>query len=90
MENGEYVVREDFLVSGANGSHNELLSVDAAKELFLREALSCPVCKTPPEQLSWIYLVISPWRSKDAEGKEGWATICDRCKLRINFFATDD
>lgn len=90
MENGEYTHREVFLVSGENRSHNGLLSVEEAKERFLMQALPCPVCKTPPEQLSWIYLVISPWISKDAEGKEGWVTTCDRCKLQINFFATGD
>jgi hypothetical protein len=90
MEDGGYTLREDFLVSGANASHNTLPLAEDAKALFLMQALPCPVCKTPPEQLSWIYVVISPWISKEAEGKEGWATICDRCKLQINFFATGD
>lgn len=90
VENGEHTLREDFLVSGANKSHNGLPSVEDAKERFLMQTLPCPVCETPPEQLSWIYLVISPWTSKEAEGKEGWVTICDRCKLQINFFATGD
>jgi hypothetical protein len=90
MENGEYTPREDCQVSGAKRTHNGLLSVEDAKGLFLMQALSCPVCKTPPQQLSWIYVVISPWINKEAEGKEGWATICDRCKLQINFFATGD
>ena len=90
MENGEHTLREDLLVSGANRSHNGLPSVEEAKERFRMQALPCPACKTPPEQLSWIFLVITPWTSKDVEGKEGWVTICDRCKLRINFFAMGD
>jgi len=87
---GEYALREDGLMSGEDRSHNGLPSVEQAKRRFLRQALPCPLCKTPPEKLSWIYLVIPPWASKNAEEKEGWLTICDRCKLQIDFFAKSD
>ena len=50
----------------------------------------CPLSKTPPEELSWIYLVIPSWAGKDTEEKEGLVTICDRCKLQIDFFAKSD
>lgn len=61
-------------------------SVEEAKKKFLPQALPCPLCKTPPEELSWVYLVIPPWACKGEHKREGWVTICDRCKLQIDFF----
>jgi len=84
--NREYSVRENCLMSSENNSQNELPSVEEAKERFLQQAMPCPLCKTPPEQLSWVYLVIPQWACKDAEETGGWMTICDRCKLQIDFF----
>lgn len=66
--------------------HRGLPSVEQAKERYLDQAMPCPLCKTPPEQLSWVYMVIPQWACKDAEQNEGWVTICDRCKIQIDFF----
>jgi hypothetical protein len=88
--NGEHALRVEWPMSGEDKRQSRLPSVEEAKEQFLHQALPCPLCKTPPEQLSWVYLVIPQWASKDTEEKEGWLTICDRCKLQINFFATGD
>jgi hypothetical protein len=76
-------------MSGEDKCHGGLPSAAEAKKRFHWQALP-PPCKTPPEQLSWIYLVIPPWAGKDAEETEGWLTICDRCKLQIDFFAKSD
>lgn len=84
--NREYSAGENCLMSSGNNSQNGLPSVEEAKEQFLQQAIPCPLCKTPPEQLSWVYLVIPQWACKDAEETEGWVTICDRCKLQIDFF----
>ncbi|MCJ7664270.1 MAG: hypothetical protein MUO24_08515 [Desulfobacterales bacterium] len=73
--NGEHAIREDCLMSGEDKRHGGLPSVAEAKRQFHWRALPCPLCKTPPEQLSWIYLVIPPWAGKDTEEKEGWLTI---------------
>jgi hypothetical protein len=86
----EYDPGEPCLTFGEDKGQNRLPSVEEAKRRFHWRALSCPLCKAPPEQLSWIYLVIPPWAGKDAEEKEGWVTICDRCKLQIDFFAKSD
>lgn len=85
--NREHALREDWPMSGEDRRQSSLPSVGEAKGRYLQQALPCPLCKTPPEQLSWVYLVIPKWASKDAEEKEGWLTICDRCKLQIDFFA---
>lgn len=83
---GEYIIQEDFLMSGEEKYRRGLPSVEKAKEKFLEQAMPCPLCKTPPEQLSWVYMVIPKWACKDAEQNEGWVTICDRCKIQIDFF----
>ena len=84
--NREYSAREHCLMSGGDTSQSGLPSVEEAKERFLQQALSCPLCKTPPEQLSWVYLVIPQWACKNEEETEGWVTMCDRCKLQVDFF----
>ena len=83
---GEFIIREEYLMSSKDKRHNGLPSVEKAKEKFLDQAMPCPLCKTPPEQLSWVYMVIPQWACKDAEQNEGWVTICDRCKIQIDFF----
>ena len=83
---GEYIIQEDFLMSKEEKYRRGLPSVEKAKEKFLGQAMPCPLCKTPPEQLSWVYMVIPEWACKDAEQNEGWVTICDRCKIQIDFF----
>lgn len=74
-------------MSGEDESHRTIPSVEEAKQKFLQQAVPCPLCKTPPEQLTWVYLVIPQWACNDAEQNEGWVTICDRCKLQVDFFA---
>ena len=87
LENGEYIAREDRMMSSEDIRRRVVPSVEEAKEKFLQYAIPCPLCKTPPEQLSWVYMVIPQWACKDAEQHEGWVTICDRCKIQIDFFS---
>ena len=84
---GEYIIQEDFLMFSEDNRRRGLPSVEKAKEKFLEQAMPCPLCKTPPEQLSWVYMVIPEWACKHAEQHEGWVTICDRCKIQIDFFS---
>lgn len=82
----DYVLRKNDMIAGDDRYMSDLPSVEEAKKKFLPQALPCPLCKTPPEELSWVYLVIPQWACKDAEEREGWVTICDRCKLQVDFF----
>jgi hypothetical protein len=59
---------------------------EEAKRRFLTQAMHCPLCKAPPERLSWIYIVIPEWACKGAAERKGWVTICDHCKLQIDIF----
>lgn len=86
QENGEHITREDCLMSTEDIHYCGVPSVEKAKEKFLQQALPCPLCKTPPEQLSWVFLVIPQWACKNLDEQEGWVTICDRCRLQIDFF----
>ena len=83
---GEYSIKEDFLMFSDDKRRHGVPSVEKAKEKFLDQAMPCPLCKTPPDQLSWVYMVIPRWACKDVEQNEGWVTICDRCKIQIDFF----
>jgi hypothetical protein len=87
---GEYIIQEEFLMSSEDKGRGEFPSVEQAKKKFLEQAMPCPLCKTPPEQLSWVYMVIPQWACKDTDQNEGWVTICDRCKIQIDFFLVKD
>jgi len=83
----EYLVKEDYLMAGEDKRRPGLPSVEQAKKRFLPQAISCPLCKTPPKELSWVYLVIPEWACKNSAEHKGWVTICDQCKLQVDFFA---
>jgi hypothetical protein len=68
----------------------EFPPAEEAKRRFLSHAMPCPLCKALPERLSWIYIVIPEWACKDAGERKGWVTICDQCKLQIDFFVEKD
>lgn len=78
--------REDYLMFSEDKRDRTMPSVEEAKKKYLQQAIPCPLCKTPPEELTWVYLVIPRWACKNADENEGWITICDRCKLQIDFF----
>ena len=86
LGNGEYIAGEGCLMSKEDVRYHGVPSVEKAKKKFLQKAMPCPLCKTLPEQLSWVFLVIPQWACKNLDEQEGWVTICDRCKLQIDFF----
>jgi hypothetical protein len=86
----QYTAREDYLLSGEDMRDRGMPSIEQAKRRFLPQAIPCPLCKMPPEKLSWVYLVVPKWACKDAAGQKGWVTICDQCKRQINFFVAKE
>jgi hypothetical protein len=83
---GQYGVQEDYPMVGEDKRGPGFPSVEQAKKCFLPLAIPCPLCKTPPEALSWVYLVIPRWACKNTAEHKGWVTVCDQCKVQINFF----
>lgn len=86
VDKWQYGDQEDSFMAGEDKYHSGFPSVEQAKERFLSLAVPCPLCKKPPEALSWVYLVIPEWACKNAAEHKGWVTICDQCKLQISFF----
>ena len=86
VRNREYALKDDWFMSTGDKSCSGLPSVEEAKKKFLQQAMPCPFCKTPPERLSWVYLIVTQWARKDLDRGKGWLTICDHCNLQINFF----
>jgi hypothetical protein len=82
----QYDGQEDYLMAGEDKCRLGFPSVAQAKERFLPLAIPCPLCKMPPEALSWVYLVIPEWACRNEAEHKGWVTICDQCKRQINFF----
>jgi hypothetical protein len=55
-------------------------------EDYLRIAIPCPICDTPPDRLAWIFLTPQECAEIFVEGFEGWVTVCNQCHLQINNF----
>lgn len=53
--------------------------VGDAKEAHLKDALSCPNCGTPPDELFWL----GPFVGKSC----GWTTFCEKCNREVDFFS---
>jgi hypothetical protein len=86
MRDGEHVSWEDVLSSRKDKGRQEHHPVKEAKNKYLRDAMPCPSCKRPANQLSWIYLLTPEWTWQTLCGKAGWITVCDQCNVQIDFF----
>jgi len=60
-------------------------AVSGAQEMLIAEASPCPQCGQPAKDLSW-FSVSDPEVDWDAGiGRVGWLTICERCRLQVDF-----
>lgn len=55
---------------------------------YLRIAQPCPICDTPPENLTWLYVDIKPGdcSNRPYADYQDWISICDKCSLQIDRF----
>jgi len=67
-------------------SQYPLCSLEEARSRYLKKAVSCPVCNTPAEQLSWFYFTTPEQDWKALAGRAGWMTVCDNCNIQVNRF----
>jgi len=86
MDGAAYFPWDDVLASKNHTRSEERHSVEDAQKKYLRRASPCPQCGVPAERLSWIYLLSPEWTWQTFCGKAGWITVCDECKLQIDFF----
>lgn len=52
----------------------------------LEEAEACPQCGTSGQALTWIYFESPRWTWEHLCGRAGWMTVCDDCRLQVQFF----
>lgn len=45
----------------------------------------CPICKRPPEELSWIWFSSPQEDWASLAGRAGWLSICDPCHIQVEF-----
>ncbi len=86
MENSENSSRKDILTFSGDERLRGQQAIEEAKQRYLKRAAPCPLCATPAEQLSWVYLIPSQWACQALCEKAGWMTVCNRCRLQIDFF----
>lgn len=67
----------------------EQYSPEKAKREYLSRAAPCPSCKSSADQLSWFYYPCDMHPTSSFITKRGWVTVCDRCKLQVDFFVEE-
>ena len=82
----EYFPWEDVMASRSRKPGQGQRSVEEGKGKHLKKAVPCPICDTPADRLSWVYLVTPEWTWQTVCGKAGWITVCNRCRLQVDFF----
>ncbi len=66
------------------------ISMQYAKEDYLKDANPCPKCGSPPKDLFWLGIQSSPESWKKGEGKAGFLTLCEKCSIQVDFFRDKD
>jgi hypothetical protein len=51
----------------------------------VQSARSCPECGAEPGALTWIHFRSPAWTWEQLCGREGWLSVCDRCRMQIDF-----
>lgn len=57
-----------------------------AKDRYSAEARPCPKCGAEPRALRWIAYSTPESMWRNLCGRAGWMTLCNRCRLQIDFF----
>ncbi len=52
------------------------------------EGLSCPQCDRPASEMTWIAFESPTWTWEQMCGRAGWLSVCDACRLQIEFRLT--
>ena len=47
---------------------------------------ACPHCGKPADAPTWIYFESPAWTWENLCGRAGWLTVCDPCRLQVDFF----
>src|SRR5262245_15512460 len=56
---------------------------------FTEQAHECPTCDRPPNLLTWTHMRVQHiYAPLAGHGWEGWITVCEACRLRVDLFAS--
>jgi hypothetical protein len=58
-------------------------------EEYTRSAKGCPRCARSGRELTWLF-VRHPGSEDSARFVEGWLTVCERCRVQVNYFVEED
>jgi hypothetical protein len=61
-------------------------SASEARLVYLWTARACPTCGLGASALSWFYFRSDDWTWERRCGTAGWMTVCDPCRVQVNFF----
>jgi hypothetical protein len=78
---------EDVEASRRNRRLQAKHPIAEGKSRYLAEAKSCPKCQTTADELAWLYFESPPETWPMECGVAGWMTVCDRCRVQVNFFS---
>jgi hypothetical protein len=84
---GDEYPLEDVQASRRNRRLQAKRPIAEGKSRYLAEAKSCPKCQRPADELAWLYFESPPETWPMECGVAGWMTVCDRCRVQVNFFS---
>ena len=61
-------------------------SLEQAKARYRDHSVACPGCGTAALDLRWVYFVSDKLSWARLRGQAGWMTLCDPCRLRVDYF----
>ena len=61
---------------------------DEGRTDLIRDAMACPACGTPPENLEWFWFESPEWTCQALCGRAGWVSLCPTEGRPVEFFCS--
>jgi hypothetical protein len=58
----------------------------AEADTYRGTAKPCPKCGRSTNELAWFYFESPKWTWDNLCGRAGWMTVCDSCRVQVDFF----
>jgi|GEM_PF-2428342 len=69
-------------------SLSDVEGISSIIDYYNDQSHNCPICGKSPTELTWFYISSSPESWRMLVGRAGWQSVCDDCKIQVNFFLT--
>lgn len=81
-----WAIVDDILQETSVGAFSKPIT---PPEEYTNSAKGCPRCARSGRELTWLF-VRHPGSEDSARFVEGWLTLCEPCRVQINYFVEED